>query len=233
MYSCLFVLLSLGTTVAQAQLPFPNPFRHVVVIVQENRTPDNLFRGLLSWPGINPANYDIATYGVNSKGAIIPLSPISLGISYDLSHAHSAFVSMYNNGKMDGADKIACSGTCTVANPQFKYVDNSQHALDPYFTLAADYGWANAMFQTNQGPSFPAHQFIFGGTSAPSRQDDQKGVFVSENPSAPKGSNYSAGNDTGCLAPLNQWNWLIDPRDSSGKSPGNCALRFRQAERQN
>jgi hypothetical protein len=37
------------------------------------------------------------------------------------------------------------------------------------------------MFQTNQGPSFPAHQFIFGGTSALSASDDSKAVFAPEN----------------------------------------------------
>jgi hypothetical protein len=37
------------------------------------------------------------------------------------------------------------------------------------------------MFQTNQGPSFPAHQFIFGGTSAPGPDEDHNGVFASEN----------------------------------------------------
>jgi phospholipase C len=37
------------------------------------------------------------------------------------------------------------------------------------------------MFQTNQGPSYPAHQFIFGATSAPNAEDDPLGIFVSEN----------------------------------------------------
>jgi phospholipase C len=37
------------------------------------------------------------------------------------------------------------------------------------------------MFQTNQGPSFPAHQFIFGGTSAPNAGDDHMAIFASEN----------------------------------------------------
>jgi len=217
---CLLLLLCVGAAVAHAQIPYPNPLRHVVVIFQENRTPDNLFHGLLNWPGIKPANYDLASWGVNSKGNLIPFQPVPLGIPYDLSHAHSAFVSMYDKGKMDGADKIPCTGTCP-ASPQFKYVDSSQHALDPYFTLAAEYGWANAMFQTNQGPSFPAHQFIFGGTSAPSRLDDQLGIFVSENPGAPKGSGYNAGSDTGCLAPLNEWTWLMDADGAEVKLTNN------------
>jgi phospholipase C len=87
--------------------------------------------------------------------------------------------------------------------------------------LAAQYGWANAMFQTNQGPSFPAHQFIFGGTSAPSAADDRMGIFISENPGAPSGAGYNANNDTGCLAPLGEWNWLIDPTGLQSKITNN------------
>jgi phospholipase C len=204
------LFLCFGVQVAFGEIPFPNPIHHVIVIVQENRTPDNLFHGLLTWPGINPANYDIASRGVNSKGEVIPLEPIPLGISYDLSHAHAAFVAMYNHGKMDGADRVPCSGKC-AGNPQFKYVDNSQHAVDPYLTLAAEYGWANYMFQTNQGPSYPAHQFIFGGTSARSESEDHAGIYVAENPAAPNGSKYLAQNNTGCLAPLNEWNYLLYP----------------------
>ena len=37
------------------------------------------------------------------------------------------------------------------------------------------------MFQTNQGPSDPAHQIIFGGTSAPNAAYDHMGIFASEN----------------------------------------------------
>lgn len=43
----------------------------------------------------------------------------------------------------------------------------NQGILDPYFYLANHLGFANNMFQTNQGPSFPAHQFLLSGTSAP------------------------------------------------------------------
>src|SRR5260370_7086950 len=37
------------------------------------------------------------------------------------------------------------------------------------------------MFQTNQGPSSPAPQFLFGGTSAPTAADDARGTYASEN----------------------------------------------------
>jgi phospholipase C len=209
----LLVLFWFGTMVAHAQVPYPNPFKHVVVVVQENRSPDNLLHGLLTWPGINPKNYAIATVGLNSKGQVIPLTRVPLGSSYDLDHSHAAFLAMYDGGKMDGADKIACFINQSIVpcprNAQFKYVDNSQHLLDPYLTLAARYGWANYMFQTNQGTSYPAHQFLFGGTSAPSATDDAAGIFLAEDPERPAGATYDAHADTGCLAPLNEHYRLI------------------------
>jgi phospholipase C len=213
----LLVVVWLGTMAAQAQVPsqiqYPNPFKHIILMVQENRTPDNLFHGLLNWS----SNYDIATTGKNSKGQEVPLAPVALGNVYDLDHSHSAFKEMYNKGKMDGANKIACypiSGPCP-AYPQFKYVENQHHILDPYLTIATQYGWANFMFQTNQGPSFPAHQFLFGGTSAPSKTNDSHGVFVAEAPDDKKGLSYAADH-TGCLAPLGEWNWLIHPNGAEG-----------------
>lgn len=50
----------------------------VVVIFQENRTPDNLFHGL--------PNADIANSGVNSLAQTIPRQPIPLANRYDLGH---------------------------------------------------------------------------------------------------------------------------------------------------
>src|SRR5215471_10121683 len=182
--SLLLVLACFGAVPAQARdHRFPTPFKHVVVIFQENRTPDNLFQGLCHPPfghrhscSTTPRarQHNISTTGwldKNSPTGVTDPEPVPLGNTYDLSHAHAAFLSMYAGGRMDGAGDIPCSGTCPTT-PQFKFVDNSTGILDPYLELATQYGWANYMFQTNQGPSFPAHQFIFGGTSAPSADDD-------------------------------------------------------------
>src|ERR1700752_3144900 len=130
---------ALGSVAGHAQVPYPNPIKHVVLVIQENRPPDNLFQALLTWPGINPANYNIASSGINSKGVTISLWPSPLGNHYDLSHAHHAFLQMYASGKMNGADLISCFGTCP-ANPQFTYVDNSTGTVSPYLNLVEQYG---------------------------------------------------------------------------------------------
>jgi phospholipase C len=172
----------------------PTKFSHIVIIFQENRTPDNLFHGLKR---VLPAA-DIADYGINSKGEKIALQPVTLANAYDLGHGHGDFVAMYDNGKMDGADRVEClngQGACP-ANPQFRYVDPADVA--PYQTIAVNYGFANRMFQTNQGPSFPAHQFIFSGTSQLSPTSP---LFAAENPTGfPPGTNDYA---VGCVAAPN------------------------------
>jgi phospholipase C len=195
-------------------------FTHIVVIVQENRTPDNLFQGLCAPPFGSPTScsatpaagqYDIQTSNwinkSSSTGVTQPLT-VALANKYDLSHAHTAFTAMCDANstgacQMDGAAGIKCSGKCQ-SQPQFRYIDNSAGIVNPYLTMATQFGWANYMFQTNQGPSFPAHQFIFGGTSAPSAADDAAGVYASENPG---GTSTSAG----CAAPAGTTVELINP----------------------
>lgn len=184
----------------------PKKIQHVIIIVQENRTPDNLFHGL--------PNADIANSGLDSHGHVIPLAPVSLQTRYDLDHSHAAFEAMFDRGKMDRADKVKvfCEPDCPAPHPQFAYVSPAE--VQPYFDLAEQYAFADRMFQTNQGPSFPAHQFVISGTSAPTAGSD---LFVAENPQGI----FRAGTNTGCTAPARERVLMIDPagRESSLRYP--------------
>jgi phospholipase C len=201
-------------------------FKHIVLIVQENRTPDNLFQGLCSPPfgstsscstTPGPGQYDIQTSNWLDKtapGGIRQPVSVLLGISYDTQHEHNAFVAMCDRNAtgicaMDGAAGIQCNGLCP-ANPQFQFVDNSFGILDPYLTLATQYGWANYMFQTNQGSSFTAHQYLFGGTSAPTAGDDAMGIFAINQGSAIPG-------EKGCISGAGELIPLIEPNGGSGQ----------------
>src|SRR5579872_3848554 len=112
--------------------------QHVVIIFQENRTPDNLFQD----PKLVAAGADIQPLGKNSLGGP-PLTPVSLATPYDLSHTHAAFLAMYDGGAMDGASQIPifCGAnkppTCAPADPQFQYVSPAD--VQPYFRLAETY----------------------------------------------------------------------------------------------
>jgi len=78
--------------------------------------------------------------------------------------------------------------------------------VQPYFALAEQYTFGDRMFQTNEGPSFPAHQFILSGTSAPTATSH---LFASENPNQ---------SPAGCIAPLTETVTMIDPTGSETKS---------------
>jgi phospholipase C len=195
------VLMVLSAFSAAADIP---KVRHIVIVFQENRTPDNLFHGLNK---LLP-EADIADSGLDSHGLRVVLGSVPLANKYDLSHKHSAFRHMYDGGKMDGADLIACMphpGTSCPDHPQFKYVDPAD--VNPYFDIAVKYGFANRMFQSNQGPSFPAHQFIISGTSAPSENSPD---FAAENP-----VNGTAVD--GCIAQSQERVALIGPEGREDK----------------
>jgi phospholipase C len=219
------IFLAVGILPACAQI---TKFKHIIVVIQENRTPDNLFYGLCSPPFGTAAScstspsatqYDIKTKDwldkKSSTGVTQPV-PQSLSAPYGTTHQHVSFVQMCDapagstTCKMDGAADIVCTGTCP-AHPQFAYADNSTGLINPYLTMATQYGWANYMFQTNQGPSFPAHLFLFGGTSAPSSADDAAGIFDAEN-------NNISNVTEGCIAPADTKVQLITPQ---GEVKGN------------
>jgi len=190
--------------------PASQKIKHVVVIFQENRTPDNLFHGL--------PNADIANAGQNSQGQSVPLTPVSLAVAYDLDHSHGGFKRQYDGGKMDGLDQnpVICNGggtSCAPSNAAFKYVNPSE--VTSYFQMAEQYTFCDRMFQTNQGPSFPAHQIIISGTSAPTTSSD---VCAGSNPKGVPNAFFN----TGCTAPKQERVAMINPDSHEDTSQYPC-----------
>lgn len=231
--SFLVLLVLCGSLVAQSKpQAFPSQIKHIVVIFQENRTPDNLFHFLTpacpipaGASGLNACTpspvtnhcYDISPCGLsNQSGTVLPVTLTALPLAGDNggSHAHTAFEQMCDHDPVnayacrnDGAWQIKSDDTvyAYVDNvPVTNYDGSSGHLLDPYLTFAKQYGWANFMYQTNQGPSYPAHQFMFSGTSARSAAEDAASTFLSEN-YKPKGSS------AGCLAGPDATSNLVSP----------------------
>jgi phospholipase C len=145
--------LSLG----RAHGSLTTPIQHVVIIVQENRSVDNLFNGL---PGANTVQT-----GPAENGSTITLQPVNLVGTYDPSHSHGAWETEYNNGKMNGFSKeVVDQGKGEPKDCAYAYVPQSQ--VQPYWTMAETYAFADNMFATNEGPSFPAHLYLAAGNSA-------------------------------------------------------------------
>jgi phospholipase C len=195
--------LSLTVTGAEA-----GQIKHVVIIFQENRSTDNLFHD----PVLIAAGADIASQGLTSTGQMVTLISAPLVTGFGLGHSHKSFLDecdynpSTNSCAMDGADTVPCTpnptGSCP-AYPQYQYVQQSD--VQPYFTMAETYTFADRMFQTNEGPSFPAHQYILSGTSA---IEAASTTSVVDNP----GGDYrSDGLEwVGCLAPPGAYVTAID-----------------------
>ena len=128
--------------------------KHVVVIVQENRSFNNLFQGY-------PGAYTVPT-GKNSKGQTITLQPTSLADQYVIDHSFNAFKSAYDNGKMDGFDQEQAYGG--PANPEYVYVPHTESK--PYFDIAREFVVGDRMFTSHLDESFISHQYIIAGTAS-------------------------------------------------------------------
>ena len=122
--------------------------KHIVILIQENRSFDNFFA---TFPGA-----DGATCGKIATGECIPLKKVPLYSSTFPNYVHSNFVTDYDDGKMDGFAKSS-------AKFVYQYVDPAQIA--PYWTLAKQYVLADHVFMTQGSASYTAHQdLIRGGT---------------------------------------------------------------------
>ncbi|HET6275032.1 MAG TPA: alkaline phosphatase family protein [Candidatus Cybelea sp.] len=134
-----------------------SPIKHVVFIVQENRSFNNLFMG---FPGATTANF-----GFDNKGNKIKLLPNDLSTKWDVGHGSAAFFAACDGTgsvpgtdcKMDGWNQ---EGTLpsAPANAAYSYVPKSETA--PYWTMAKQYVLADNTFASNLDGSFVAHQYI-------------------------------------------------------------------------
>src|SRR5262249_35700344 len=118
--------------------------KHVVIIIQENRSVDNLFNG---FPGA-----DTVQQGLTKHGRIA-LRPVDLDYPADVDHQHRAFVQQYDGGKMDGWEETF---TSPRQDPDFPYAFVPRSQVEPYWDLAQQYTLGDRFFQSNTGPSFPA-----------------------------------------------------------------------------
>jgi phospholipase C len=149
-----------GVAAATGRAPVYNRIKHVVVIVQENRSFDNVFNG---FPGA-----DTVRVGRRHDGRTIRLRPVSFLHEEDLDHSHAGALMEYDRGKMDGWD---LERPDTVQKePQapstLAYAYLPRNEVQPYWLLAQRFTLADRTFQPLFGPSFAEHQYLVAGQSA-------------------------------------------------------------------
>ncbi|MBV8374347.1 MAG: hypothetical protein JO302_02455 [Candidatus Eremiobacteraeota bacterium] len=161
-----------------------SPIRNVIIVLQENRTFDNLFHGF--------PETDYATSGKSSTGRRIPLRPVRLMTPWDPSHDYSDWETEYNGGAMDGFDKIAIDYG-SGAPKDFAYSYALQSDVRPYWDLAKEGVIADEMFADHRSQSFAGHLFPIAGASGPIAPDEPN-YYAADNPS---GGESCAGPGTG------------------------------------
>jgi|HubBroStandDraft_4_1064222.scaffolds.fasta_scaffold00006_53 phospholipase C len=163
-----------GTTPAAGPGPSTNAIQHVVIMIQENRSFDNIFAG---FPGADTTLVGACKPAPWCKGShMVKLHSVKLesnGVSYfgrDIDHSHHGFKiecdpTTANVCQNDGFDLISF-GQAGQSLPAklypYAYVDRKESA--PYWKLAKQYTLADEMFFTETASSFIAHQSILSGT---------------------------------------------------------------------
>jgi phospholipase C len=140
---------ALPSKVDAARYATTTPIKHVVFVLMENRSFDNIFG---RFPGA-----DGATSGMD-HGVRRPLTQAAMQRSHDLPHCYNCAIASIDGGKMDGFNQT------DYAN-QYAYTSYRQKQITAYWNWAKHYVVADHFFASAVGPSFPNHMYAIAATA--------------------------------------------------------------------
>lgn len=196
------------------------PIKHIVFIIKENRTFDNMFG---TYPGA-----DGATTAPTINGTIVPLHHQADVIS-DPYHDHNAHLTALADGKLDGFQLIKVPTDPNLNLKNDPYANNSltqfsESDLPAYFAYAKNFVLGDHMFSSAAGATIPNRLFTVAATSGntadnPHRTDgkpnrvewgcESLGEAVEE---------YTSATTTKEVRPCWDFDTLADNLDKSGYS---------------
>ncbi|HZY96649.1 MAG TPA: alkaline phosphatase family protein [Candidatus Cybelea sp.] len=176
-----------------------SPIAHVIVVVQENRSFDNLFSTFPGADGTTTGKVAAVPPSLQSQCPVpqattVPLAKTGLRETQDFGHNFSYFLTDYHKGSMDGFDLARIPGNTKLdcLHP-YVYVDPLQ--IKPYWDLATQYVLADHVFQTQASGSFTAHQdLIAAGTRISSSAS-----VIDDPGTSPWGCDSPPGTKTGLI----------------------------------
>ncbi len=197
----------------QSNAASQSPIQHVILMVQENRTFNDLFA---TYPGT-----DGTTTGVIKKSDkchvtkthTIALKEVPLVVRKDLNHRYQAYRRAYDNGNMDDFDDVNFGHGVPECTYPYQYTNPADIA--PYWSLAQRYALAEHMFTTHGSTSFAAHQDLIRGSS----QISANAALI----------NDPSGIPWGCDAPPGKTKTSLitkDGRYEPGQGPFPCSNQF-------
>jgi phospholipase C len=162
------------------------PIKHVVFIIKENRSFDNMFG---RFPGAEGT-----TMG-NDHGRIFPLyRGYDQRLPHDLAHDYQAALDDYDHGKMDGFNQGPPSEV--LAYTQL----HGPEQLPNYWHWAKNFVLGDYFFASVNGPSFPNHLFTIAAQSGGAH----------DNPLPPGPHDHGAYKTWGCDAPKTEVVQVVD-----------------------
>ena len=146
-------------TPAPDRTPLPvaasgTPIKHIIFLVKENRTYDNLY-------GLFPGG-DGAHFGVRADGSTIPLKPLP-DKQTDLQHSYFAAHHDINGGRMNGFSTLE-DKSGNVTNLAFTTAQPGQ--LPAYWGWARHYELMDRMFSSAASSSMPNRLYSIAASSA-------------------------------------------------------------------
>jgi phospholipase C len=171
------------------------PIKHVVFIVKENRSFDNLFG---TFPGA-----DGATTGMDGARKV-RLKRASYVIPTDVPHAYSDAVADWNGGEMNGFGHKVPGMDSSYAYTQF-----TASQIPNYWRWAKDFVLGDNFYASVMGSSFPNRLFTIAADSAGTR----------DGPNARVPRPHGHAKSWGCDAPKGETVGVIDPEGGTVHEP--------------
>jgi phospholipase C len=165
----------------QAPLTGIHKIRHVIFLIQENRSFDSYFGTFPGADGIPMQDGKPVTCVPDPKadGCVAPFHDPN-DVNYGGPHNAAAAVADIHGGKMDGfiaqaeQGRLGCLGAGNVNDPQCSFNAkqpdvmgyHDAREIPNYWAYARHYVLQDRLFESNYGWSEPAHLFIVSGWSA-------------------------------------------------------------------
>ena len=175
-------LAALPATRRAGSVPFPGkpagtvanemPFDHIVVVMMENHSLDNLLGALpVTQPNVDGLRFDSAGDPLNSNptgGKAPDVKAFPLEDTAQLANVTQNWKATHeqiNGGRMDGFVKSAKG----AQEPMGYY---TPEVLPFAYSLASNFTLANRWFSSMPGPTYPNRRFLLAGTRV--RWDDDR-----------------------------------------------------------
>jgi len=168
------------------------PIKHVVFLIKENRTFDNLFG---TFPGA-----DGQSWGMDA-GTRRPLTRGTDQRAHDIPHCYECSIRAWDGGKMDGFNQ-------TIYADRWAYTQLHKDQLPNYWHWAQRNVLADNFFSSAQGPSFPNHLYAIAAQSGGAH----------DNPRRIPGITHGS-NTFGCDAPRAQKVEVVDSEGTTKMVP--------------